>query len=342
MNVLRPVLLGVAAWMALMALPSFGDEDYMTPQYPPGDPRAKMKTLNEIEPRETISALPYPITNSGAYYLTKSLPGSNGCDGIVILADDVKLDLNGFALNGVPGSWNGIIVGGPSHHNITIRNGVVRGWGGCGIAASNANESILENVTAFTNLADGLVVGENSVVRNCGAFKNVGNGLSIGKDGTVANCKMRDNGKNGITAGFSSKIDDCTANHNTMAGVNVSDYCTVRDCTTVENTGPGIKVASQCRIVGNNSGGNGYAGVEVLGVNNRIEDNSVASNQWGIFVEGSGRGNLMIRNSAGGSSVQDYRSVSSNDYFGFIVRTNDMSTAGSGFTNSNPWSNFRL
>lgn len=349
MNSSRLVRLFVMAYVTSMAFLSYGgDSDYLNPTFPPGDLRAKMKSLNEIEPREAISALPFPITNSGAYYLTRSLPGSNGVDGIMINADDVKLDLNGFALNGVTGSGNGISVIGPARHNITIRNGVVRGWGVFGITAGNAHESLLENITAFSNTLDGIVIGENSVVRNCGGFKNLGNGLAVGRDGSIIDCKMRDNGQNGIVAGMSCRLDGCTASRNVQAGISVANYSTVRDCITVENfLGPGILVSSKCRIVGNTSGSNtNSAGIKVMGCNNKIEDNSVANNQWGIFVDDTGFGNLVVRNSATGNfQQQDYRMsppTSGGDYFGEFVSTNRMTNGNFGFLSSNPWSNFRF
>jgi hypothetical protein len=57
-----------------------------------------MKTLAQIEPRTAISSLPFTITNSGSYYLAASLSGSSGQSGITVQADNVTLDLNGFAL----------------------------------------------------------------------------------------------------------------------------------------------------------------------------------------------------------------------------------------------------
>src|SRR3954469_21762838 len=71
---------------------------------PSGAPGPTMKTLTQVEPRTPISSLPLVITNSGSYYLTANLTGIVGTNGITITADNVTIDLNGFALNGVPGS----------------------------------------------------------------------------------------------------------------------------------------------------------------------------------------------------------------------------------------------
>ena len=65
---------------------------------PPGLPAPTMKTLGQVEPRISISTLPYMITNSGSYYVTGNLVSSTS--GIIIKASGVKVDLMGFSLTG--------------------------------------------------------------------------------------------------------------------------------------------------------------------------------------------------------------------------------------------------
>jgi len=67
-----------------------------------------MKTLDQVEARTPISSLPYTITQPGSYYLTADLQGVAGQDGIYVPVDNVTIDLNGFALIGVAGSYSGI------------------------------------------------------------------------------------------------------------------------------------------------------------------------------------------------------------------------------------------
>src|SRR3954471_10947563 len=105
---------------------------------PPGAPAPTMKTLDQIEPRTPISALPFTITQPGSYFVTGNLTGVAGQSGITINADNVTLDLGGFELVG-PGSGvtNGVrVVSGRT--NATVRNGSVRGWLGSNVAADNA------------------------------------------------------------------------------------------------------------------------------------------------------------------------------------------------------------
>jgi hypothetical protein len=67
-----------------------------------------LKTLDEVEARIIVNASSTPgdVTNSfiikaaGSYYLTGSITGVAGKHGISIQANDVTLDLNGFALIG--------------------------------------------------------------------------------------------------------------------------------------------------------------------------------------------------------------------------------------------------
>ena len=74
---------------------------------PPGPPAPTFKTLDQLEPRTPISAVPATITASGSYYLTTNLTCTlcgGGTNGITITANDVTLDLMGFALDAFGGS----------------------------------------------------------------------------------------------------------------------------------------------------------------------------------------------------------------------------------------------
>ena len=90
------------SFLLLSALPVFSFSAFAQGSLtPPGAPAPTMKTLQQVEPRTPISALPFTISNSGSYYLTANLTGAAGSDGITILASDVTLDLNGFTMTGV-------------------------------------------------------------------------------------------------------------------------------------------------------------------------------------------------------------------------------------------------
>jgi len=63
-----------------------------------------MKTLDQIEPRTPISSVPFTISAPGSYYVTTNLTPGADQNGIVVAADNVTIDLNGFTLFGGGGS----------------------------------------------------------------------------------------------------------------------------------------------------------------------------------------------------------------------------------------------
>src|ERR1700692_4443375 len=95
--------------------------------------------------------MPITLTNSGSYYLTTNLTATSDVIGIAIAANDVTLDLNGFALHGMGGSSSGITIQGGT--NITIRNGAITGWGsGNGlVAATDTRGLVVEHIQASGN-----------------------------------------------------------------------------------------------------------------------------------------------------------------------------------------------
>ncbi|HEY6070720.1 MAG TPA: right-handed parallel beta-helix repeat-containing protein, partial [Chthoniobacterales bacterium] len=161
------------------------------------------------DPRTPISSLPYTISMPGSYYLTANLTGSG--QGITISADNVTLDLNGFALIGGGSGQAGINVSG-AHKNITIRNGTVRGWANGGVNAANATNSMVQ----------GLRISNNTAMS---AFLNAG-GLSIGAGSTVKDCVVTQNTNcHGIAAGRACLVTGCVVSGNSAAGIRATDNC---------------------------------------------------------------------------------------------------------------------
>src|SRR5262245_49232138 len=70
---------------------------------PPGAPAPTMKSLEQVEPRTPISSLPFTISSSGSYYVTRNLAGAIGLHGITVDSSGVTLDLGGFELTGGSG-----------------------------------------------------------------------------------------------------------------------------------------------------------------------------------------------------------------------------------------------
>ena len=274
---------------------------------------------------DAIGPLPFVISDPGCYVLTSNLNGVSGQNGITILADNVTIDLNGFALIGVTGSLDGIRADG-TRKNIEIRNGTATGWGGCGIDVGKSTNHLLRDLRVSDNSGlSGLQAGPGSVVVNCTATGNTQLGIAVTG-----------------TPGMASTVSHCTATNNPGAGFFVA-FSTISDCVASSNGSDGIRVNTECTALRNmcinNGAGTNDAGILVAGVKNRIEGNHVICNGRGIAVVGVI--NLIIKNSATSSTGTGTPSANyhiiANNHYGAIV-----SFPGAGFTNSNPWANFQF
>ncbi|MEO8376175.1 MAG: right-handed parallel beta-helix repeat-containing protein [Candidatus Sumerlaeota bacterium] len=121
---------------------------------PPGAPASTMRSLADISPGVTIDALPFTITQSGVYTLSRDLVGKAGSDGITVSAPNVTLDLNGYSLRGTNGAIIGIVVG--SVANVTIKNGSIGGWGGDGIHAPTCTNLRIQSMSIRNCTGDGI------------------------------------------------------------------------------------------------------------------------------------------------------------------------------------------
>ena len=328
----------VAAALGLLVVAALSGVIDAGPLDPPGAPAPTQKTLQEVEPRTPVQSLPsggtavHVISQPGSYYLTGNITGVSGDNGILIDASDVTLDLNGFALIGVPGSSHGIRVN-AAQTNLTIRNGVVKAWGGSGIEASTAANSTVEDVHVSDNLIGfGITIGAHSIVKNCTSRDNTV-GISAGDDAVVQSCTASSNVNGGIATGQNSLVSDCTVEENGGVGIGPGQGSTVRGCVVRSSGGDGIGAANNCLITGNLSRANGVtdgAGIHVAGINNRIEENQVIGNDRGIDVDmGS---NVIVRNSATANATE-YDIAAGN-----VVGVIEVFTLAGGAP-SDPWAN---
>ncbi|MEO5722423.1 MAG: hypothetical protein ABIR71_13265 [Chthoniobacterales bacterium] len=116
------------------------------------------------------------------------------------------------------------------------------------------------------------------------------------------------------------------------------------------NKGDGIHVSNDSLVTGNTCDSNGLgtggdgAGIHATASDNRIESNNVTDNDRGIDVDQGG--NLIIKNSASGSSFNNYEVVANNVYGAIVDRTAPASAAVSGNSaaasaaTTDPWANF--
>ncbi len=234
-----PLKIGVATVIIVLAVlsPVYSELD------PPdtavdsgGAPVSTMRTLAEVEPRTPILSLPITITTPGSYYLTGNLTGTtvNG-DGIIIDTNEVSIDLNGYTLDGsTEANDDGIYVLG-NQQNIYIHNGTVSGWGGDGINALNADNSIFENLSISNNGGDGLVTDFGCIIIDCTANANGIDGLE-GDDGTlIKNSTAFENMDNGIQTSDGCLVLDSTSYKNENDGIDIAAGSIVRRCVAREN-----------------------------------------------------------------------------------------------------------
>jgi len=162
---------------------------------PPGGPVAPtMKALDQVEARTIVNATNTPgdgansfiISAPGSYYLTGNITGTASKHGISIQANDVTLDLNGFALISGGGGVRGVNVP-VAQSGFSIRNGSVRGWTGGGVRADTA-VTLAEKLRLSDNVgAIGLAVGNGSMIKDCVASGNA-TGFFAPDRTQVSNC----------------------------------------------------------------------------------------------------------------------------------------------------------
>jgi hypothetical protein len=174
------------------------------PLTPPAAPAPTMKTLAQIEPRTPIPAST-SISTPGSYYLTDNVAG-----GITITANDVTLDLNGFAVQ--PGLNDGITISSSNPRtNVTIRNGSVVGSGvmtftnPTGAVQGTFSGNTSRGIIAYGRTA-GNTSGQNIRIENV-TIRGFNLGIILASfeetDGgrhTLTNCIVRDFGSYGISA----------------------------------------------------------------------------------------------------------------------------------------------
>jgi parallel beta-helix repeat protein len=269
-------------------------------------PRTEVNQANTPGDVDAVFVISVP----GSYYLPENIIGITGMHGIKITADDVTLDLNGFAVIGVPGSLNGVHVyytaANQEIESLVIRNGTVRDW------AENFQHGVyLANLYAVNARVEGLRVSGNNagisaryggIISNCTATGNISEGIYM-ESGSVINCSAYSNGGYGIY-GWRSTIVNCTVNHNTDDGIHAT-LCTVTNCTANENSGDGIS-ARGSTVTNCSAYSNTINGISVS-QNSTVTNCTVNSNDGhGIDV---GYDSLIVQNTCLGNGGVNYAGI---------------------------------
>ena len=132
--------------------------------------------------KKPISKVPFTITKPGNYFLTKDLVVTTphpqlGFVGIIVGANNVTIDLNGRELSTASGTGVGIdSTNGVS--NVTVRNGVIRGFG-IGISFGDKGHALIEEVHVVKCTVIGIwLTMDHATVRRCVVRDTGGKGTS--------------------------------------------------------------------------------------------------------------------------------------------------------------------
>ncbi len=262
----------------------------------PLDPPAPPGSTDGVKlPGTPIATLPYTIGDSGAYYLTRNLTALSG-NGITINADNVTLDLMGFALRGPVGGY-GVYDGGAAWSNVVVRNGSLRNW----------------NIAIYLEIAQRSSLDDLRVT-------NSGKGIVIGTGGRLSRLLVRANsvGLEILQTGleYGTDLADSVISNNTVYGVVIE--------------------ANNVAIHGNVIDANTLAGVRLTGSAswNNITDNRIVGNGYGIDISSSTANvNLVARNALLGNTSASLRDLGTGNLIGTFVGGDASITATNPWSN---------
>lgn len=183
-----------------------------------------------------ITSLPFPIKNSGFYYLGSNLTCASG-DAIDITADNVVLDLMGFTITGNTASY-GIY---SLNSNVEIRNGTVTGCNE-GIYCSGHNNRVINvkltnHATCAVELYGDSALIKDSLASNSGTPSYISTMYVY--SGTITGCTACNNPIGGIGVGGPGLITNNVANSNTTSGIKVGSDIYINGNCALNNSGSG-------------------------------------------------------------------------------------------------------
>ena len=265
------------------------------------------------EVRTPISSLPFTITSAGSYYLTGNLTQpllGGGGGGIDINTDNVTIDLMGFTIfgastnpfTGVTSNVDDDGIQFTGRSGVTIKNGVVSGFGRAGIYSSSSagkgnsveDIKVLGNgvLGSSSNIYSGIYLASNSSrIERCSAVSNGGAGLWVGEGGIIKDSSASENGANGILGSFGATLTNNTAYSNQGWGIYAVGSNTIIGNTVYFNNQSstdgrgGLYVFNDSLVKNNTVDSNRHTGIRVDSRDNMLKDNHVADT---ININGGG------------------------------------------------------
>jgi hypothetical protein len=200
------------------------------------------------------AGFPVTITATGSYRLTGNLFTIDAADtAILITADQVTLDLNGFAL----ACGIGICPAGFT--------------AGFGVDATGRLGLHLRNGSIFSFTSSAVVAGDRARIEDLRVsglgFIVPSDGIAIGDHGSVRGNTVVSTGGDGISVGVGGLVSENTSSANAGAGIRAGGGGTLRGNTARGNTGVGLALAADDGYGGNvltgNNGGAVSGGLEI-------------------------------------------------------------------------------
>jgi hypothetical protein len=253
------------------------------PLTPPGAPAPTMKTLDQIEARRPIPSSPatpvsgphFTITEPGSYYFTGNVTVTDG-PGIVIEADNVTLDLNGFTLacsSSSQVSASGIDAGSAGYgSNLTIANGNII-----------SNSTVYFSGTTAAGWYHGIVVGgiASPQIRNLNVSGMSGAGIDA-LGGNVIQCSVSSCYLGIVT----TDVTQSTADRCWGAGIQAASIVSQSRGHSINSYGIYAKTVTGCEGIGKTHGINAPTVSDSTG---EADDYSGAS--YGIYCENANNSN---------------------------------------------------
>src|SRR5262249_7681164 len=211
------------------------------------------------------------LSVGGSYKLTGNLsvPNAN-TTAILITADYVTLDLNGFSIRGktvCTGSpvtscsptGTGVGIEASNRNGIVVRNGQIFGMGSAGIRIGPYGR--IEQVIVQSNGVFGLVTDVGGLVSGSVVVRNGTYGILASFDSILIGNTTRENGQDGLYADGGSIVRGTTAAVNHHVGIFTITDTVVSGNTANTNALDGIHTIVGGTVTGNTAGRNTGAGI---------------------------------------------------------------------------------
>ena len=210
-----------------------------------------------ITPGDT-AGFPATLSRPGRYKLTSNLVVPSGADGIILTANNVTIDLNGFTIrSNPPGSTQSGIWSLGGGDGLRVMNGTMTGFGSWAIlTAPSGTSTVVQNMRLLDNFG-GAAVGANARILGNIIANSILNGVSCAARCVIEQNVVTGNGTDpGGTAGGRAGVSIAQGGAMLRANVIVGNgsWGLVSELNNPP-TGYG-----QNMLVGNNGGGGQVAG----------------------------------------------------------------------------------